>query len=721
MICLMKRNFCLPVWFAKVLLEMRGCLENNFVKGIWSVISFIAFGALCWGTGWREVETLRVNEQSIYVEGLDPFARQLDYDLSNLNTRGLYPEILRWGTQRNVAVDYSGGLFSNRLNLGLEGEKRTSANFTPRLMPFGGPLPYSQGRDFTFTLDEPGNYVSTDFDFIEFYQYAIPFYESSGELEFSVGEYGSMTSSITTKLPMNSLQMAIDVSWREFGDFRDGNDVALTDSLDLENPKVRYIDEAEGQDIYRIRQIETSGKYTFSPSQYLEFNGRYSDAEGIFFPELRMDAAYDRGSNVSAVYHVRNPSASVQNLSIRAFTSNAQQELNDRWRYSKIRDLEEPQIDDFSSQAQSRSYTQGFDFRAIKDFSDSQIGFGMRRYWQRWEANSEVRGVASEMLPLINQSNLGAYLEGQRYLGNFMVTAAIRIDQFDTEVDGDLGFIRKYRPEVVRRIQDSALSASVRLNYDLNDSSQVFLEFGHAARSPDPNEMYVQYQYERAPGNTLLWVGNPDLESVKNTSFNAGFETNLKRLKFQIKSFYSRVQDMIYLESFSPDLGEGGSFIGTAMSYNNVDAILYGGETSLELKLTDSLKVEGGLEFLRGRKTRLDGLSADEDLAEMPPLRARVAMEYNNTLWFGKVEVQMAQAQPNVDESISESPLDGYTVVNFVLGYYLTENLLWTVGIENLTDQAYSIKNVNIRNPFTNYGVSNEPGRFVYMSLKWGF
>ena len=691
------------------------------MKGFCSVIAFIALGALAWGTGWREVEVLRVDGRSLYVEGADPFARQLNYDLSNLDTQGLYPEILRWGTQRNVAVDYSGGLFSNRIDLNLEGQKRTSASYTPRLMPFGGPISYAQGRDFSFTLDEPAGYESDDFDFVDYYQYAIPFYESSGEMEFSVGEYGSLTSTLKTNLPMNNLQMAFDVSWREFGDFRDGNDVMLTDSLDLENPKVRYLDEAKGHDIYRILQLETNGKYTFSPSQYLEFNGRYSDADEVFFPELRMDAAYDRGTNVSAVYHVKNPSASVQNLSIRAFAGNAQQELNDRWRYSKIRDLEEPEMEDYSSRAQSRSYTRGFDFKAIKDFSDSQIGFGMRRYWQRWEAESEVRGNVRDMLPLINQSNLGAYLEGQRYIGNFMLSGAIRIDQLDTEVDGDLQIIRKYRPNITRRIQDSALSASVRLNYDVSDNALVYTEFTHAARSPDPNEMYVQYQYERAPGNTLLWLGNPNLESVKNTSLNAGFEANVKGLNFEIKGFYSRVQDMIYLENFTTAIDEGGNFIGTAMSYNNVDAMLWGGEVNLEVKLMDSFKLKGGLEILRGKKTRLDGLSADDDLAEMPPMRTHVALEYNNQLWFSKLEVQMAEAQPNVDESISESPLDGYTVFNFVLGYYLTDNLLWTVGVENITDQAYSTKNVNIRNPFTNYGVSYEPGRFVYVSLKWGF
>ena len=176
---------------------------------------------------------------------------------------------------------------------------------------------------------------------------------------------------------------------------------------------------------------------------------------------------------------------------------------------------------------------------------------------------------------------------------------------------------------------------------------------------------------------------------------------------------------MIYLENISPSLDP--TFLGTAMSYSNVDAILYGGEAAMEFQITDTLKLEGSIDLMRGRKTKLDGLSGDEDLAEMPPVRGRVALEYNNELWFAKFEVRMAEAQLNVDESISESPLDGYTVLNLLVGYYLTENLLWTIGVENINDQAYSTKNVNIRNPFTHYGISNEPGRFIYMSLKWGF
>ena len=616
------------------------------MRGLGTSIFCILVASQVLASGWREVETLKTDGYT-YIEGLNPFDRLESFDPSDSNIGRYTPEILRWGTQRNVGVEYSGGLFSNRIDLGLADQGRTTANFTPRLMPFGGPLEYSQGRGFSFTLDEPVSVFSADADFIEFYQYAMPFRESSGEVEFSYGEYGSMTSILRTKVPMDNLQIAADFSWREFGDYRDGDDILLTESLDQENPKVRYIDEAEGKDIYRIKEIETSGKFTLSQTQSLEFNGNYSDAQGVFFPELRMDAEYDRGSNVAAIYHIKNPSAGVQKLSIRAFTANAQQELNDRWRYSKVANLEEPAIEDYSTRANSRSYTQGFDFRATKDLSDSQIGFGMRRYWQYWEANSETMGEMNEMLPLINQSNLGAYLEGQRYLGNFLLSGAVRIDQFDTEVDGDIGFIRRYRSDVGRRIQDSALSASMRLNYDLSDFSSLYLEMGHTARSPDPNEMYVQYQYERAPGNDLIWIGNPNLESVKNTSFDAGFEIKLRKLKFSINGFYSNVDDMIYLENISPTIepASGGVFLGTAMSYNNVDAELYGGEAYLDLQVSESFKIVGGIELMKGKKKSLDGLSGDEDLAELPPLRAKVAIEYNNQLWFGKFEVEMAEGK----------------------------------------------------------------------------
>ena len=685
-----------------------------------SLLLALGLGLLSSQAQWLDEETLRFERGQLYREDRNPFEWQGSFDLSNVDTGRAAPEILRWGSQRNVAGDHSGGMFSERLSLG--GSSRNSSNFSPRLMPFGGPLLYAQGRSLDISFERPDPLDFAEADIIDYYQYAIPYQEGSGVAEVSYGEFGSLTASMETNIPMETLDINVRVSTKEFGDYRDGDDMLLTDSLDKNNPKVAYTDQAKNRDIYRIREFETSGKYVFSENQYLEFNGQYSDAQGVYFPELRLDAEYDRGSNVSATYHIQNPSSSLQSLSFRAFSSNAQQELNDKLRETKITNLENPLPEDYSTRSNSRSFTQGFDFKAIKDFSDGKISFGMLRYWQEWEAISETLGDRSEMLPLINQSNFAAYLEGQRFLGRTTISAAMRIDQLDTEVDGNLGLLKKYRNVGQRQIQDSALSASLQFQYDLTDEIRLYSEVSHSVRAPDPNEMYIQYEYQRAPGNQLLWLGNPDLESVKNTSFDAGVEIQFEKFKLRMNGFLSRVQDLIYLENIGPALEENGfSTLGTAYSYENIDAEIYGGDASLEFRLNDRMKLVGSIEFLKGTKTQLDGFSADEDLGEMPPVRGRIALEYDNDLWFGKVEWRGAEALTNVDESISEAPLDGYSVVNLLIGYYVAENLLVTVGVENLSDQSYSTRNVNIRNPFSNYGVSNEPGRFVYLSLKWGF
>jgi iron complex outermembrane receptor protein len=235
--------------------------------------------------------------------------------------------------------------------------------------------------------------------------------------------------------------------------------------------------------------------------------------------------------------------------------------------------------------------------------------------------------------------------------------------------------------------------------------------------------MFVQYAYERAPGNQLFWVGNPDLDAVKNSSVDAGFSVDYEVLKCNVNVFYSVVEDLIYLEDFSATIEgeEGGAFIGTAMGYNNLNAILYGGEASLALQMGSSLSLSASVDFLKGRKSSLDGLSADPDLAEIPPIRARMAMEYDFRLGFLRSELLLAEAMLAVDESVSEAALDGYTVWNLLAGVYVSENLLVTVGVENLSNQAYATRNGNIRNPFSTYSVPNEPGRFAYVSLKWGF
>ncbi len=680
----------------------------------------------CWLTQaaeWVELESYWTSQDSLYwgdsrlgSDGVQNGTRDLTFQ----ELRNLMPEIRSWGEQRNVAVDYSAGVFNNRLDLGLGFDSPGLTNFSPRLMPFGGPLSYSQGRDFTFRLED-SEFVEQGQGFLDYYRLDLPFDDTKTVVEASFGQFDSMTASLESEVNMGAMQMDVKTALREFGNFTDGKGVRLTDSLDLANPKFRYSDDADSRSIYSIREYQMQGRYFISRDQQFQISGKYTDASDVYFPQLRMDALYDRGSTVSMAYMARRPSASLQNMTIRAYASNAQQLFNDRLRVSKFRFIENPEADDFFTEARSRSSAQGFEMSGTKEYVDGQIGFGLRWNNQEWDAVTNTLGVISQMLPDISQTLMGGFIEGQRYVGNFQISGTLQIDQQETTANGSQIILRRYRNFAPKRADNSSLRSSMKLLYEINDNSNAYVQLGYSVRAPDPHELFLQYQHEQAPGNLLLWLGNPDLDEVRNTSMDIGYTARTRKLSFSMKGFYSFIQDLIYIENLNPNQIGGEQFIGTAISYNNIDALVFGGDLEVALDFTKNLRLEGGVEMLKGKKRRLNTFSGDEDLAEMPPLQGHVALSFDNDQIFGKFEVRMADAQLDVDESISEVRLDSYTILNLMMGYNLTTNTLWTVGVENIGDQVYTRQNANIRNPFTNYGIVNETGRFVFMSLKWQF
>lgn len=639
-------------------------------------------------------------------------------ELSLGELRNLIPEARFW-REDSASPDVGVSGFQARVDLGLGDTRRTSANFAPRLVPFGGPLSYSQGRDFSFTLDEPGESMDSP-DLLGYYRIDLPLERNTMRAEGSFGDFGSHRAYFHATTSSETTTIDWEASYRELGDYRDGNGVRLSKSLDYDTPKFAYIPDTKDQSTYRISEVSADGRVVITPYHWLSFQTRYTEAQDVLFPELRMDAEYDRANSFSTTYHVFKPSASLENLSVRVFASIADQELNDRWRVSKFRSIPEATLQQYSTRAMSKSESIGLDFRAEKELPDSHMGFGLRWNWQYWDMLSETMNVNTRLIPLIDQTNLSTYIEGDKYFGNFEFSGAVRFDQFETEPKDSLALLRNYRPSAPFMIRENGLSSRGRLRYLLTDSTQLFMELGHSVRLPDPHELYLQYEQPQAPGNTLAWVGNPNLRSVKNTSLDLGYISRMQYFQVELKGFYSFINDLIYLEMLDPGSFEA-SPLGTIRSFSNIDARLYGADLLLGLDLSDSLRLQGSLAYLHGSKHRMDGYSGDDDLSEMPPIQGSVAVVFKGERWFGRAEIQVADSQLKVDQAIQEVSLEGYTIFNLVAACNLSQNTLWAVGVDNLGDQVYSIRNVNSRNPFSNFNVVNESGRFIYTSLRVSF
>jgi iron complex outermembrane recepter protein len=104
-----------------------------------------------------------------------------------------------------------------------------------------------------------------------------------------------------------------------------------------------------------------------------------------------------------------------------------------------------------------------------------------------------------------------------------------------------------------------------------------------------------------------------------------------------------------------------------ARSYENVDAQFFGGEVDLRLSLTQELFLFGGMSYVQARKETKPGPPQNinsSNVAEIPPLKTRIALRYDKGSYFGEVETILSATQNRVDTDLREQKTSGYGVVN---------------------------------------------------------
>jgi iron complex outermembrane receptor protein len=112
------------------------------------------------------------------------------------------------------------------------------------------------------------------------------------------------------------------------------------------------------------------------------------------------------------------------------------------------------------------------------------------------------------------------------------------------------------------------------------------------------------------------------------------------------KLFYSVLKDYIY-----------NSTIGT--QFENIDAKIYGLDI-WDYFLQIILHFDYGVAYQRGKK---DGDFTDKDLAEIPPLKANLALNYEYEKSKYTAEVVAVDRWDSYDDSAKEQELAGYAVI----------------------------------------------------------
>jgi iron complex outermembrane receptor protein len=201
----------------------------------------------------------------------------------------------------------------------------------------------------------------------------------------------------------------------------------------------------------------------------------------------------------------------------------------------------------------------------------------------------------------------------------------------------------------------------------------------------------------------------------KTTQLDAGVVYATPRSSFSLSTFYSEVQDYILIQSNYP------KGMRRATITRNVDASTWGGEADALYAVLPSLRLTGTLAHTRGRNE-----TDDAPLAQMPPLEARLGLDYQRGAWSTGALVRMVAEQGryavNQGNIVGQDlgPTAGFTVLSINGGWRPRDGVMLTAGIDNLLDRTYAehlSRGGAMVSGYEQTTQVNEPGRTLWIKL----
>jgi len=456
--------------------------------------------------------------------------------------------------------------------------------------------------------------------------------------------------------------------------------------------------------------INTSwAKFGFKPTKdsLIELSYTAQRARDVLYPYLMMDSPKDDADRF-------NLKLNWVSLKITTYYSKVHHLMNNSKRVN-------PTF--METDARSRTYGTKVEYEL------KNLTVGLEAFLWNWKAKTRMGTMPPQnTIPDVDTTDLGVFGEYRRKLNRKVkFVAGLRIDTTETKADSNkanTNLYYRYHGTRSTSKRDTYPSGNVQLFYSLNRETELFAGIGYSVRVPDAQERYFALdRMGMMEANKGDWVGNPDLKPSKNTEVDIGIKVKNKRLNLSATLFYSFVKDFITVYN---DTSVYGSPVGMdnddkARSYANVDAQLYGGEAKVTFAITEALFLDGGLSYVRGKKDTdpAKGIT-DEDVAEIPPLKGRLALRYDTGLYFGEVETVAQATQDKVDSDLGETKTSGWAIVNLRAGGEY-KNFRLTAGVENLFDKFYYEHLSYLRDPFSTGTKVPEPGRSFYLNVSYRF
>ena len=523
----------------------------------------------------------------------------------------------------------------------------------------------------------------------------------------AAGSFGFVNPSLTLGSGGERFSALAGYSYRRALAYRDGASRRFTEIAN-------YRPESREDEAFSIGSAWGRVVWQPAPEHQLDLAYTRQDSDAVLYPYLLMDAAFDDTDRVNLRYQATDLGARRASVRAQGYLTRVDHWMTDERRTSS---LAKPRAYSMATRAETR--TAGGKAEAVL----GALTFGIEGYERLWDATNEMAGSAyapQAMIPGVTVRMGGAFAEYTRPLGHDIVlSVGARIDSARSHADPALANTTLYEAYQGTRslsATDTLPAGKLRLAWRSGDW-ELAAGVGHAPRVPEATERYLAL---RRMGSD--WVGNPELAASRNTGLDVAASFTRAGVRVDLGLYTSRVSDYVTVYDQARRLALPGVMNAQARSFANVDATLTGGELGFSLPiLLGRVFVSGDVSYVRGQQDGEPsrGIPAGP-VAEMPPLRGRLAARYDDGRCFGSVEGVFAADQERVDASLGETRTPGWGVLNASAGLRRGRARL-TVGVANALDRLYTEHLSYQRDPFRSGAHVPEPGRSLFANASYRF
>ena len=525
-----------------------------------------------------------------------------------------------------------------------------------------------------------------------------PTAEEKGEINVGFGDYGYKKFGASASGGNNFIRVSASASMESSDQYKDGNGDTLATQVDnyaATNPadpvlqKRKYQTKYHDMEAYSKKSAMAKAFITTAKDQELRLGVTANRSTNILYANTPMDAAYDNSNIYSVEYNIDNLTDSYKNINLQYYHSDVDHPMDTKYRVAGAMMYMTNQL---------QTSMDGIKLKNSFDFIGHKLLVGLDASNRMWQGESfmtntmtGVEGVHSVSLTHTETKNQAIFATLDKSYGSLDVSIGARYDSTNITP-----------ANIALRSNDySALSANILTTYNLNKENKIFLGVGQASRVPDARELYLEA------------TANQNLDQVTNQEADLGYEISNNILKFKLKGFYSKLHNYIYLHK--------------GATFENINATVYGGELSASVYATDSLTIDMGASYKRGKKDKALLGQTGTNLADMAPLRGNIAANYeymNNSV--ATIEVVASEKWSDIDAENGEQELAAWGILNMKVKQAINKQFDFTIGVNNLLDATYIQSNSYVDLTLIATGTSqtmllNEPGRYIYTNLDFKF